>query len=275
VGSVLRVLNATTEEFDLVTDDYVQDVREMDPTITNTFEVGYKGLFAGKFVAAVDVWHSRIRDFVGPLRVETPNVFFNSDDLQAYLAPTLQTQGLTQEQIAALITQIASIPVGTVTPDGTEDPGDLLLTYRNFGDVDLTGVDLACSWYLDSYWTVGVNFSYVNRDFFEDASGISDIALNAPQRKAGGHLSYRNDEIGLAASSRVRYVDGFPVLSGVFVGETDDYTLVDLTASYDLPFSEGTNLSLIVQNLFDKQHREFVGAPEIGRVAILRLMKVF
>ena len=85
---------------------------------------------------------------------------------------------------------IARIPVGTVTPDGAEDPADLFLTYRNFGDVDLTGFDVAVSWFALHDWTVGANYSYASKDFFEDASGVSDIALNAPKHKVGANVQW-------------------------------------------------------------------------------------
>jgi outer membrane receptor protein involved in Fe transport len=45
---------------------------------------------------------------------------------------------------------------------------------------------------------------------------------------------------------------------------------VDLTAGYRLPIT-GATLQLHIQNLFDEKYQSFVGTPEIGRMAILRL----
>jgi iron complex outermembrane receptor protein len=273
VSTVLRVLNPTTAAFDLVDPAYVQDVQEMQPTINNTFEMGYKGILGGRFSAAVDVWHSRIKDFVGPLRVETPNVFYDPATLGAYLSnPGF---GLSAGQVQALTAAIAMIPVGTVTPEGAEDPADLFLTYRNFGDVDLTGVDVAASWFALRDWTFGASYSYVSKDFFEDASGVSDIALNAPKHKLGANVQWHDEARGATAGMRGRWVDTFPVLSGAFNGRVDDYTVFDLNASWDFPKSPGTTLSLLVLNVFDEQHREFVGVPELGRVGVLRLTQTF
>jgi outer membrane receptor protein involved in Fe transport len=50
----------------------------------------------------------------------------------------------------------------------------------------------------------------------------------------------------------------------------DSYTLVDLTAGYRLPIT-GATLQLNITNLFDEKYQSFVGTPEIGRMAILRL----
>jgi iron complex outermembrane receptor protein len=269
VSTQLAVLNPTTASFEAVAPEYVADLGEMEATINNTFEVGYKGVLGDRFVAQADVWHSRIKDFVGPLRVETPTVFYDATTLAQYLSnPAF---GLSAAQVQGLTSAIAQIPVGTVTPDNAEDPADPFLTYRNFGDVDLTGLDLSMSWFLDQFWTVSVNYSFVNKDFFEDAAGVSDIALNAPKHKGGLHLGYRNRPEGFRAGTRVRFVDSFPVLSGVYVGDVDAFAVVDFNASWEFAKNPGTTVSINVLNALDNKHKEFVGVPELGRVATLRL----
>ena len=55
----------------------VVDVRRTEPTITQTIEVGYKGIVADNIVVAVDLYRTETEDFVGPLAVETPNVFLD------------------------------------------------------------------------------------------------------------------------------------------------------------------------------------------------------
>ena len=57
--------------------------------------------------------------------------------------------------------------------------------------------------------------------------------------------------------------------SGVFAGDVESFTVIDLDVSYDLPLyspDATATLSLNVSNLFDNMHREFIGAPEIGRM---------
>lgn len=93
-------------------------------------------------------------------------------------------------QVAALTAAIAGIPVGTVTPDTALDPADLMMTFRNFGDIDLTGFDLSLTYYFNSSWNITGNYSFVSKDFFENVDGIADIALNAPKNKFGGTLNY-------------------------------------------------------------------------------------
>ncbi|MEZ5066106.1 MAG: TonB-dependent receptor [bacterium] len=273
VGTVLRTLNPTTQQFDLIEASQVQDVQQMKPTITNTFEVGYKGILADRLSASVDVYHSKIEDFVGPLRVETPNVFYDPATLGAYLSTP--AFGLSPAQIQGLTAAIASIPVGTVTPQGNEDPADLILTYRNFGNVDLTGFDLGLQLQINSAWSATASYSYVNHDVFENLDGVGDIALNAPQNKGGVGVRYHDPQVGLNTGVRVTMIEGFPVNSGVFVGDVQSYATVDLDGEYTFPQMTGTSLSVSVQNVLDHNHREFVGTPELGRIAIFRLNQRF
>ncbi len=132
VSTVLRNLNTTTLQFDAVTPDFVTDIKRMESTINNTFEVGYKGILGRKLLANIDVYYSEIKDFIGPLRVETPSVFYDPVSLTAYLSNFLPTANA-----QALAASIAGIPVGTIKPEQAVHPADLMLTYRNFGDIDL------------------------------------------------------------------------------------------------------------------------------------------
>ncbi len=83
VKNVLRSLDPQAGDFVDVED--VNDVNALKPTITQTYEVGYKGILMNKLAFSADVYHSRINDFVGPLVVETPNVFLDPVTLGASL----------------------------------------------------------------------------------------------------------------------------------------------------------------------------------------------
>ena len=72
---------------------------------------------------------------------------------------------------------------------------------------------------------------------------------------------------------RYRWQDSFPVNSGVYVGEVDDFAVTDITLGYNL--LEHSRIDLNVQNITDNMHNEFVGAPQIGRLAMLRFSHAF
>ena len=269
VSTALRRLDPNTGGFVLALPEEVRNIERLTPTITNTFEVGYTALFGDRLLLSADVYHNHIENFVGPLRIETPNVFVDRISLRDYL----ETSGMPAGEADAVSAQAAGIPLGTVTPDGTPDPADMILTYRNFGTVDLTGIDIAARIHVRPGWTLSLNYSFVSDNFLENVEGTLDIALNAPQHKAGAGVKYRNPGYGLDAGVRLRFVDGFPVQSGVYTGNVDSYALADLTASYEV--LSRTRLGLTVQNAFDHRHQEFVGAPWLGRTALLRVTRTF
>ena len=302
VKNVMRSLDLVTLEFTQV--DNAFDVDPMKPTITQTIELGYKGTLFNKLLIGVDAYHTKIRDFVGPVTPETPNVFLDPATLGAFLGSQFGAaldspqnailngalvalldspqaggngNGSAADELTALfVTNGAGIPFGTVTPEEANDPVAVTSTYRNFGDISLNGADFKFAYFLNENWNIGGNYSYVSKNLFENVDNLRDIALNAPSNKIGVSVEYLNAGLSnLAAQLRVRFVDGFPVNSGVYHGTVERYTTFDLSAGYDLPFSPTTRLSLTIQNLLNNEHQEFVGVPEIGRLSILRVTQNF
>ena len=303
VKNALLALNPETEEFEPIAD--VTNVDPITPTITQTYEMGYKGILMDKIAFSADVYHTRINDFIGPLVVETPNVFLDANTLGASIAQQL-TETLSDPKNALLnqallafdspaqggngdgsavdeLTKLfvagtdnngaAFIPFGTVSPEQAGDPNAVMLTYRNYGDISLNGADLSLTYYLNHSLSVTGNYSVVSKDLFE--TDIRNIALNAPKNKFGANVQYLNPDLGLGAGVAMRYVAGFPMNSGVYIGEVESYYTIDVSAGYDLPFGPKPRLSLTVQNLLDKMHQQFVGAPYIGRLSMVRLTQTF
>ena len=59
--------------------------------------------------------------------------------------------------------------------------------------------------------------------------------------------------------------------SGVFIGDVEQYAVFDANISYRLPDFEGATFGLTATNIFNNVRREFVGAPEIGRLLMAQL----
>lgn len=276
VGIGLRVLDATRGEFvaDPRSLEGIEDISGVEEEIANTFEVGYKGVVKNRLLLAANVWFESRNDFIGPLRVETPNVFLDGPQLVGYLMGF----GVDQQTATALAIGtesapgIARIPLGVISPEqATGDGANLMLTYRNFGDVDLGGGEFSARVLMTDEWRFDVDFAVTSDDEFNQKDGPA-IALNAPSFKAGAGLGYRSSRTGLNGSVRYRFVNGFPVNSGVFVGEVEDYNLVDLTLGYRIPGLRGVAFQVDVENLFDDSYSPFVGTPQIGRMALFRVV---
>ncbi|NUM75219.1 TonB-dependent receptor [candidate division KSB1 bacterium] len=311
--NIMRTINPTTRQSTVVQN--VVNISQIKETTTQSFELGYKGIINEKLVVGFDVYHTRIKDFVGPLKNETPNVFLDPATLGASLGQQfgVALSNPNNAQLAAILLALdspalpyggngngtpvdelatifasgaAQLPYGTVTPQEAYDPTAIILTYRNFGDISLNGMDMNLTYYASPKWVFAGNYSFVtkngfnlfkkpNRVVYRNLDGVADIALNAPGNKATLSIQYRAPKRGYDVELRGRYVEGFPMDSGAFVGEVQTYSVFDFNFGYDLPFAAGTRWSVNVQNILDKEHKEFVGAPVLGRLILSRLTYTF
>jgi iron complex outermembrane receptor protein len=306
VGTQLRTLDPTGGVFNDIQTTTVADVAQMEPEITQVFELGYKGILQDKVRLSVDAWLEKKKNFIGPLIVESPNVFLDLTTLAAYLTANypaaLVAQGLTPTQAGqvatALIPTIAGgaagqsgsttapgVPLGTVLPDhALTSTADMFLTYRNFGNVDLWGADLAIDYIINDQWSVGATYSHVSDDFFAaaDVNGPTDVALNASKSKASANVQYRQGgEQGFSGEARLRYTKGFPINSGVYVtplvGATraaiNNYLVADAQLAYR--FASGLLAAITVQNALNENYAAFVGVPRLGRVVLTKLQYTY
>jgi outer membrane receptor protein involved in Fe transport len=191
--------------------------------------------------------------------------------------------GITPADAVALGTGLATVPLGVVSSSEVNAQGaELIATYRNVGDVELWGGDLALEWFLTDNWTLTGTYSWVSKDYFEIADG-DPIALNAPGHKGSAGLAYRDLRRGFTGATRVRFNNEFPAESAGYVGTTcvtgaplgltdeecvEAATIVDVNFAWRVPTTEAT-LQLVVNNVFNTAHRSFVGVPAVRRMGFL------
>lgn len=290
VSTQLRVLNPTKGTFSDVAPGDLRDIAQIIPSITQSWELGYKGLHFNRLQISWDAWIERRTNFVGPLIVETPNVFLDRATLNTYLAAQLApVAGPAAPVLAASVagalggvsgsTAAKGVPLGVVNFDNTlSSAPDVILAYRNFGKLNIWGSDLAGEVLLDGGFSIGATYSLVSDDFFprSEVGGVSDITLNATSNKASIIGKYRNEETGLSGELRGRHVSSFPVTSGVYSGVViPSYNLVDASFAIKAVSLGGGLFSLQVNNLFDTRHKEFAGGATLGRLIISRLQYTF
>ena len=292
----LDVLNMTAPA--PVTNDLNFDVPPLTESNTTTWEIGYSGLLADRVLLSADVWYEQRENFVSALTVSTPLLFLEGQSLQGYAAPQLMQhfmeRGFTEEQAAAatsgILQGMATTPAGVLSSEAISSvPGrsDFLVTYRNFGDVDVWGADVAAQIILNDGWRLNLAASWVDKDMFTTEEG-ERIALNAPTTKLSAGLRYADRIRGYNVEVRGRYNNEYPVLSAPYfatecIGDTgpliepcvDSFFLLDIGAGYQLPFLRGGSVHLNVQNVLDDGYRSFAGVPEVGRMALLRLRYEF
>ena len=300
--ALLGYLDSNTGSVDpgSITRDVV-DVPPLEHTVSEIYEAGYKGLIGERFLFAVDGYYARRRNFVSPLRIETPFVLTpDHDALFADLAkavaagiagnPTLSAAlpavGLSPEQVAGLIVELSRPglattlpeggPIGIVQPAENAVPGQLLLAYRSMGEIEYYGLDVSAEWLIGDNLRFFGNVSWLSDNFFDagelgEESETLELSVNAPATKFKGGAYYESGG-NWSVHASVRHTEGFEVRSGLYSGSVDSYTLLDVGGGYDLSdYLTGLRANLSIFNVLDQRHREFVGAPQIGRMGILQL----
>ena len=288
VGTKLRTLQSNKTFLDVAPTD-LRDVARLKPEIHNTYEAGYKGILGNRLQISLDAWKENRKNFVGPLIIETPNVFLDAATLAAFIGSKLPALGLSAAQIGALAPVIAGgmggvsgskttgVPLGVVNFQEANSSGsDVIVTYRNFGDLDLWGSDLGAELLLDRGFSVLGSYSYVNKNLFprSEVGGVQDISLNAPANKHSLTVRYRDETNGWGAELRERHVDGFQALSYI-AGTIKPYTLIDAGVNYRPASLNGVLLSVNATNLGNKVHQEFAQGGLIGRLIITRAQIAF
>ena len=180
---------------------------------------------------------------------------------------------------AAIAPTAARVPLGTIQA-AQRTGSDLILTYRNFGDVEFYGADLGLEYHATDKVTMIGSYSRVSADCHDlnndgICTGSTDIALNAPMNKGSFGMRYDNKLAGTFVNGRVRYSDGFPMNSGVYVGDVESYSVFDLNFGYRVPGYSGMIVSVTLNNAFNKLHQEFIGAPRMGRIGMLKIQYEF
>lgn len=242
----------------------IRDVPPLREESTTSVELGYNGLLRDRALLSVDAYYTKKGAFAGPFQAVTPHLYLDGEALVAFLT----SRGVDEATAQSAASEISRLPLGVVTPRGTTPPGPThLVTPFNYGDVHLFGADLSLDLHLNREWSTAWALSVVSDDAF-DADGL-DVKLNASTLKWSGSLTYRGTS-GLDVSAQYRFTKGYPVGSLVFNGEVDDASVVDVGVGYRLPGSTPLRLQVDVQNLFDVGYRTFVGAPELGRLTIVR-----
>ena len=279
IATAVRMLDLSAGAFRTVPSD-VSNLPSLKPTITNSFEVGYRGLVGDRVIVDVSGYATRRQNFISPLSVVTPNVFLSTQSLATFLG-----RFMSAEQAGALAAGIGGvdgnalapgIPLGTVGPTGRLAGTDILLSYQNVGDVRLWGSDLSVEVAATDNFTVSGNYSWVSKNLFEGQGiGGSDLSTNAPRHKAFVSARYRLPARDFAVEFRARSVGAFRMIDGVLVGDVQRFTVADVEAGVAIPGATRARLTATVQNIADKRHAEFFGHPMLGRLVMTRLQYRF
>lgn len=284
----------------------VSNKESVKSTVTQTAEIGYKGFLMDKLSVGVDLYYSRIENFVSPLTSASYGVVINpsylsgagglriGQNLGALMAADpvrgAQLIGLLsggtnkiQDAVVGAATLMGrsgiALPAGMVSPTNNSFAGnDYILTYLNLGTVDVAGADLTMNYQATSDLNFDFAYSHVNKDRIELLGAAGGyVALNAPKHKTALGVEYKLpvDKKGLSVRGGWRWMDAFPANSAVYTGMVNATNIVDLGMTWRPSSSPNTILSLNANNLLDHRHMFFPGTPALGRVVLFKIQHTF
>ena len=215
----------------------------------------------------------------------------NTEPAVQQMLAGLEASGLSAQQVAEILGSLvggalADRPIAIVQTDqevllpGTENAVGGITSVRNFGQLDYWGIDASYEYLPSNNVSIFANISLINDDLFdheelEEEDPALELALNASALKMKFGADYLFDS-GLSVNATGRYGKGFPVRSGALMGDVEDYWVLDLGGGYDFGAqARGLRFDLMIQNLFNNRHRQFIGAPLVGRVALAKLTYTF
>ena len=172
----LATLSATGGDYGAATVDIItiSNLDAVKSSITQTYEVGYKGIIADKLFLTTDLYYQQISNFTSPLTTASYSVIFeptslagvlgvqdfqNStlyqnyealpNDIKDLLTSLLdgnpdytgstfdQIQGTGADELAnTIMSQLNVLGLGVIVPDQDQIGSDVILTYLNLGQVN-------------------------------------------------------------------------------------------------------------------------------------------
>jgi iron complex outermembrane receptor protein len=228
----------------------------LDVEKVRSHEIGYQGIFGGRFYVTADYYQSQLSDFVTDL---LPRV----NPTYAPYAPPSSLPGPVQQQILALLRQnlpaqnfamLANLPGGAPA---------FVLSYANAGEVDTQGFEFSANYYVRNNWIVDFNYTWFDFEVKQFQAG--DVLLpNSPENKYNAGIAYRSPRFD--ARLGYRWVEEFPWATGIFRGLVEEYSVVNLGGNFRINdnFAVGADVS----NLLDEEHWEAFGGDIIGRRAL-------
>jgi iron complex outermembrane receptor protein len=218
--------------------EYEKGIPKLKPEDNLTIELGLKGVLANRLFLDLSGYRSRYKNFISPLRV--------INDLQK----------------------------GIVILDGEGNPRkEVTLTYKNFGEQTVWGLDAEASLYFGNRLKVWSNVSFIEAGRLKAGGGI-DQPFNTPGTIANLGLSATDLLVqGTELDLSLRGVSEHDFRSGVHAGTVPAYAVADLGAGYRAAY--GLTYRVSANNVLGNRHREFVTGPEIGRLALFEMQYGF
>ncbi len=260
-------------------------ISAVQPQHQRTFEIDYQGAVSKSFQFEVDAYQTHYTAIRASTAALTPTLSFDSSELQQYFKGIFTSAGVAKADSSAqvLAGDLAKLPLGVVEPQGGAlNPAyadNILVGTRGYltNVIEFYGVDFFSTYKANEEWSFDGSFSWLNQNYWyagalnpQDSTNQSPFALNLPKYRASVGARYSGLAKGLSVELRDRWSDAFQMNDSYWIGDVASQHVVDLTVNYRIESWNSLQLTLAITNVLNNLHQEFVGAPEIGRLTVLR-----
>lgn len=230
-----------------------------------SFEAGYKAILRGKGFLTIDGYWTRIENFVQQF---IPQLGTRLGRVNPNFGPYAPPPELPEPFASLLLAGLeeALAPFG-IFPFLSNDVGGRPVfatnSVINFGEVETVGAEIALDYPLAEGWSLSANYSWLDFDV-KDELPEAPLEANGPENKINLVVSYAGERLGGAVS--VRWFDSFPWAEGFLIGDVPSYTVVGLSAGFDI--DDSWTVGINASNLLDERHYEVFGGDILERRAL-------
>jgi len=235
----------------------------LDVETVKGWEIGYKGIISDRAYVTVDLFQSKITNFVTDLLPgvnPTYGAWTSPAAVPDQFKPALEQAVRDQLLMAGQVT--AALGLTRLQNDATA----IVVSYTNAGSVKQRGVELGFGVQLIDELRFDGSYTFFDSNFFkEQIKGLAAgdvLEPNTPKHKANLSLAYSGLQ-GLDAEVALRVIDGYDWAAGIFQGHVPSSETVNLSAGYRI--NNYFRVHATVTNLFDQERYHLYGGSVIGR----------
>jgi iron complex outermembrane receptor protein len=235
----------------------------LDVEKITSVEAGYSALVGGRTFAQAVYYRNRVNTFTSGLLPQVGTSLGRLNPaFQAYRPPStlspaaaaIVTGAVEQALPASLYASMSNLADGS--------PIFAVLSVANFGKADTQGLEISTITQLDA-WRIDASYTWFDFSITNDAPDVP-LLPNTPAHQGALGLAYVRARFD--AGARLRLVDGFDWVSGIYAGPVPGYGVVDLQGNYQL--TPRLQVGIDVTNAFNHLHYQVFGGDLLRRRAL-------
>ena len=246
-----------------------------------TFEFGYSGKAGKKFSFSVDIYKTRKENFKA-LQIISPEAGLPNivAEMQGYLSSVYSADWgpfigpLLASVVSSTLAPFSLNPqLGVINTEQTPEAwyGGLNWGFKNYGEVEYWGADIAAKYDIHSDLSVFANYSWLDKTYWDELDLGEEIGsgktfnLNTPKHRIRTGIQYYPSK-GFYGGLTIKFDDHIQnSLSGPysFVSQgSGKKNIVDANIGYK--FSQKVSVDVDLQNLTNDRYFTYAPLPEIG-----------